>query len=135
MTTTPPDNAGLADGLDHMRRTILHWMEYDKKNRDAEGLETTDATHIMCPPTWPSYGMLKHWAAALGAATALRPSVWMDISTAPKDGSEVLAVDQCGDQYILRWHDGDWMEQGCCRPEWTVTHWMPLPTPPKAPTP
>lgn len=59
--------------LDTIRLTVLWWAEFDKAQRDREGLETTDDTHILCPPTWPSHGMLKNWAAALEDASKPTP--------------------------------------------------------------
>lgn len=63
---------------------------------------------------------------------------WRDISTAPKDGREILSygMDDEGNEYFWvtswwpfpsekeghwsSWHDSDW-----------ATHWMPLPRAPK----
>ncbi len=44
------------------------WINHDKAQRDKEGLATTPDTHIMCPPRWPSHGMLANWVAALTEA-------------------------------------------------------------------
>lgn len=51
--------------LDTIAKSVQWWMDFDKGQRDKEGIETTDDTHIYSPPTWPSYGMLKNWVAAL----------------------------------------------------------------------
>lgn len=54
--------------LDTIRRTADHWREYDAANRAREDLTTTDHTHIIAPPCWPTHGMLKVWAETLQAA-------------------------------------------------------------------
>lgn len=76
---------------------------------------------------------------------------WQDISTAPKDGTEILAVyatDFCGkraaDYSLVRWERNKWIAQADGQralesqgDTWTdyiepyVTHWMPLPEPPQ----
>jgi len=56
-------------------------------------------------------------------------SEWQPIETAPKDGS-IIIVDG-GTAY---WHRGyaSWFSCSAQRPiDWNVTHWMPLPEPPK----
>lgn len=120
MTTTPPDNAGLA------RRLYA-------------------AIHVESAAISPrTTALIEAAREAAETLDALRPSVWMDISTAPKDGTLV----QLWGKY---WSDGqgmmkeplvgNWMHE-----RWEVwgpggrfgirpTHWTNLPTPPKAPTP
>jgi len=58
----------LVIGLNEIERQVKYWVEFDLKQRDAEGLETTDATHIMSPPGWPSHGQLKAWVKCLKEA-------------------------------------------------------------------
>jgi len=64
---------------------------------------------------------------------------WRDISTAPKDGSEFLAVDATvGNQEpsVTRFNDDGWRTsawgEGMYADAWwkSPTHWMPLPAPP-----
>lgn len=64
----PAAGAELAFGLDCIRRQIDWWRDYDKASRDREGLSTTEATHIVSPPTWPSHGQLANWSALLQRA-------------------------------------------------------------------
>lgn len=56
---------------------------------------------------------------------------WQDISTAPRDGTEVL----CGHAgtpgvAILYWLDGGWRDADTSLIDWSPTHWMHLPSPP-----
>lgn len=44
---------------------LEHWLTFDKAQRDKEGIATTDDTHIMCPPSWPTHGQLTRWIAEL----------------------------------------------------------------------
>lgn len=76
---------------------------------------------------------------------------WQPIKTAPRDGSFFLAVSAGVDKRTGRpWQpgivainaDGDYVPDDfhedyftVCANEWPVTHWMPLPAPPKEPTP
>lgn len=76
---------------------------------------------------------------------------WQPIETAPRDGSWFLAVSAGVDKRTGRpWQpgivainaDGDYVPDDfhedyftVCANEWPVTHWMPLPAPPKEPTP
>ena len=61
---------------------------------------------------------------------------WQPIETAPKDGTRVLVVER-GTVSIADWFDGNGWEPGACW--WAtdsgslrdVTHWMPLPEPPR----
>ena len=58
---------------------------------------------------------------------------WQDISTAPKDGTEILLwLRDC--MTIAYWyeHDSCWLEcSGEIWQEWQVTAWMPLPPAPE----
>ena len=63
-------------------------------------------------------------------------SEWMDISTAPKDGTEILGASRGEITTVFYWREygnweiavtGAWADNG----EWHPTHWMPLPDPPK----
>jgi hypothetical protein len=76
-------------------------------------------------------------------------SEWQPISTAPKDGSGILAVlvwkddGEFYDVQTIRWQDtwGEWVPSavlihmentGDPSDDVTPTHWMPLPEPPRA---
>ncbi len=71
---------------------------------------------------------------------------WQDISTAPKDGTPIIAFSPDAIEpriYILMWTewvnaedetdiDGNWTDLANDQEfDATVTHWMPLPLPPK----
>lgn len=65
---------------------------------------------------------------------------WQPIETAPKDGTKILGYDD-GDILVMVFETdqdgaGGWYIELSERaytdvPEWTPTHWMPLPEPPK----
>jgi hypothetical protein len=72
---------------------------------------------------------------------------WQPIETAPKDGTRILAVVQGFRPAVAYWQNNRgvfdfidaedmpspeaWDEYLRNEPEWTPTHWMPLPEPPK----
>jgi len=70
---------------------------------------------------------------------------WQDISTAPKDGTKILAYSPSGPGRLNRgviaitwWRRPEdregytgWGEFNTAH--WPATHWMPLPAPPKEP--
>lgn len=61
---------------------------------------------------------------------------WLDISTAPRDGTEILVVFSTGVMAVRRWHRdlrskaGGYWVSGNYRFFAEPTHWMPLPDPP-----
>lgn len=56
---------------------------------------------------------------------------WQPIETAPKDGTEILTYRGAGLMAVAAFVDGYWcIADGCDIT--SVTHWMPLPDPPKA---
>jgi len=63
---------------------------------------------------------------------------WQPIDTAPKDGSDILGYQSAaGCMRVVRWDDGGYTKQPGWRAnihsfvELPVTHWQPLPEPPK----
>jgi hypothetical protein len=60
---------------------------------------------------------------------------WQDISTAPRDGTEVLVWSEKQDNvYLAVFDDGQWWTPDIRPAAWTEllavpTHWMPLPPP------
>lgn len=62
---------------------------------------------------------------------------WRPIDTAPKDGSRVLGFTEFDLHLVIKWCDDNFFDEkfgwtdddGGCR--YSVTHWMPLPKPPK----
>lgn len=64
--------------------------------------------------------------------------MWMPIETAPKDGTVIDLWDAayeyriCDCQWIMQSTEGYWVRRdGHCAEIEVVTHWMPLPEPPK----
>ncbi len=72
-------------------------------------------------------------AAELEALLSVSPQEngWQDISTAPKDGTQILAFDE-GLILVTQWVELEgvdgWWDSGKIDPP--PTHWMPLPAPP-----
>jgi hypothetical protein len=68
---------------------------------------------------------------------------WQDISTAPKDGTEILVcnVDVLrGHMNVVSYTEEDYpqvweTQEFCAYHKDAFTHWMPLPSPPKPITP
>jgi len=72
-------------------------------------------------------------------------TTWQDIGTAPKDRFIFLYCQEDGSRWLAKWQSGEWYgvdDYGLTRsghsagdPKyvtgWFVTHWMPLPSPPK----
>lgn len=66
--------------------------------------------------------------------TSERQPEWMDIETAPKDGTTVLVVRDGYQVFMGRWWGGrEWSLAGDTWGGWAnrMTHWMPVPQPPK----
>lgn len=73
----------------------------------------------------------------ISTITLQTPREWQPISTAPKDGSEILLIDPEHEIKVVStyWHafangDGYWENLEGLE-EYNPTHWMPLPTAPK----
>ena len=76
--------------------------------------------------------------AALAGAGHLHE--WQPIETAPRDGTPILGARlDCNDQYVMYWMEEDetaplyrWaiIDGGVMHKD-ALTHWMPLPEPPK----
>lgn len=61
--------AELALRLDAMAGVFQHWLDWQKDERDREGLTTTDHTHVISvPPQWPYRATLKTWIETLQIA-------------------------------------------------------------------
>lgn len=61
-------------------------------------------------------------------------SDWQPIETAPRDGTEIIGHDiRTGVSHVTRWDYG-WDDPDdhyySEAPEYSPTHWMPLPSPP-----
>ena len=61
-------------------------------------------------------------------------SEWQPIDTAPKDYSPILAVGFTHDgqpvPIVAHWDNGEWKEYSTKQWLTSLTHWMPLPSPP-----
>ena len=61
-------------------------------------------------------------------------SGWQPIETAPKDGTRVILLDDCGLAVIAEWEDDllgyPWKEDGQRAKAEIFTHWMAIPPPP-----
>jgi hypothetical protein len=45
--------------------TLEYWLNSQASERKNEGIETTDDTAIISPPSWPTRGTLKEWIRVL----------------------------------------------------------------------
>lgn len=73
----------------------------------------------------------------------LKDREWRDISTAPKDGTEIIIAgngwSSCAAWGSTKYHGSGWLDacdlthpESCSSRPWAgVTHWMPLPLPPR----
>lgn len=59
---------------------------------------------------------------------AINTMKWIPIETAPKDGTRILCIEECGTKYVLFWNNG-WecdlniIASECFKP----SHWMTIP--------
>ena len=69
----------------------------------------------------------------INTALGCNMPVWIPVTERlPKDGAEVLAFNKTGFAYVDCWADGKWKINSMVNEEHEiVTHWMPLPEPPK----
>lgn len=81
-----------------------------------------------------SLGVKIPYDVGLTLLNLLQPSpvdAWLDISTAPRDGTQVLGWSQYnGKIYIISFSYGCWDIVGQEDIEYRPTHWLPLPPPP-----
>lgn len=61
----------LAIKLDVMERVCQNWMDFDRVDRDRNGLATDRQTQIISPPAWPTHGMLTEWVKTLREVRAI----------------------------------------------------------------
>jgi len=83
--------------------------------------------------------VLRFAAMVIAAHEAAKPG-WQPIETAPKDGTNVLLLNDKGNMAAGLWLDGvlgsGWFLRGGNKPDYFFnnhrgpTHWMPLPPPP-----
>ncbi len=66
----PVSHDTFAIQLDTIRRQVDGWVAFNVEQRAKEGLASTDETHLIAPPCWPSHGVLRNWSAALAQACA-----------------------------------------------------------------
>lgn len=66
-----PINSHLDHRLQVISLIVENWMDWDRKQRDKEGLSTEVDTAIMDLPAWPTHGMLTEWVKTLEEARTL----------------------------------------------------------------
>jgi hypothetical protein len=100
-------------------------MTHDYKAALEEFINEQDHGELSQHLYGPTRGAIR---AALELADRMQ---WQPIEAAPRDGTEVLLW--CGWVTIGKW-EADyslWYDENGINPIFQVTHWMPLPTPPK----
>ena len=69
--------------------------------------------------------------AALNLLAEKAEEGWQPIETAPRDGTKVLVLNNCGSQLVARYEDDQWLGfPGHRNVHFPLIHWMPLPEPP-----
>ena len=70
---------------------------------------------------------------ARSALSAAKAGGWQDISTAPKDGTRFIAWRKYSTRLLIAryWKDFGWFEDEDGLHLYNLTHWQPLPNPPK----
>lgn len=72
--------AAHAPSIDHARRILQFWLDWNKQDHAREGREVDDDFNVMhggydnAPPHWPSRGCLRNWIEHLEALHALASS-------------------------------------------------------------
>ncbi len=57
--------------LQHLSDLFQYWLNWNKHQRDAENLESSNDIHLMCvPPSWPTRGSISRWVEAIKEADA-----------------------------------------------------------------
>lgn len=57
--------------LDDIAGQLQRWIDFNKNDRDREGLETFPETYIISPPVWPTHGTIKVWVETLKEAEVI----------------------------------------------------------------
>ena len=93
------------------------------------------------PIGWADYRLAQREAAR--AAIAAHDGGWQPIETAPRDKTHILGVVKAGVVWLIFWRtkemstryeaqfDDGWTRAGYSDPPLNITHWQPLPPPPK----
>lgn len=108
----------------------------------AAGVEAS-AQYVVQADVWTDSNLLQELAQGIRALSPPAASPWRPIAEAPKDGTYVLLSNKkivSSGRFISRsiysnagygvLEDGFYRD-GATRPDRSVTHWMPLPPPPK----
>lgn len=82
-------------------------------------------------PEWEEGSFTR--AALWEMAKALWERRWQPISTAPKDGTWILATATNAVPAVVRWEDNGWVENESNEGDrsWPLTYWMPVPNSPR----
>ena len=122
------------DALERLENVHGPWSQNFMPNSKTVGYQaktvmTAIGTHLASPPdAFASVGK------PIAAHPTPKPDQWLPIETAPKDGTEILAIlkGQIGAQVIF-YDFGEWLtswDEFRLLGDDTPTHWMPLPLPP-----
>lgn len=53
------------DKLNEIANILQYWLDHQKAQRDLLSITTSDLTHLIQPPSWPTRGTLKEWIKIL----------------------------------------------------------------------
>lgn len=74
------------------------------------------------------------WNCAWEAASSHKESAWLPIASAPRDGTQYLAVNSRSHYAVCEWNTMEWAShpddvahEPCVFPIADATHWQPLP--------
>ena len=44
---------------------LQSWLDFHEQDCGKDGVQITDASHIMSPPVWPTRGQIENWIKVL----------------------------------------------------------------------
>lgn len=89
--------------------------------------------HSHSEPCKPAAEYVEALAQARAALTAAKAGGWQGMESAPKDGTSILVWRKHATRPLIAryWKDFDWFEDEDGVHLYGLTHWQPLPNPPK----